>query len=97
MVERDWNHGRVLIVDGDAVWSTSTPWSASTASTPPTGPESSRPRRGRRPLLVAQIVGHAVEHTAFTTPLHPTRPVGWPIAWGAQVDVRTQTRMSRRG
>ncbi|HEY9475923.1 MAG TPA: replication initiator, partial [Mycobacteriales bacterium] len=40
-------------------------------------------------LLLAHLVGQAVEHTAFTTPPHPANPAGWPIAWGAQVDMRT--------
>ncbi|MEV6377275.1 replication initiator [Micromonospora musae] len=30
----------------------------------------------------------AAAHVAFTTPSHPDRPEGWPIAWGDQVDVR---------
>ncbi|MGS2616568.1 replication initiator [Micromonospora sp. LZ34] len=30
----------------------------------------------------------AVEQVAFSTPGHPERPEGWPIAWGEQVDIR---------
>ncbi|MGK5738506.1 replication initiator [Micromonospora sp. URMC 103] len=30
----------------------------------------------------------AATQVAFTTPGHPDRPEGWPIAWGEQVDVR---------
>ncbi|RZU74910.1 hypothetical protein EV384_3402 [Micromonospora kangleipakensis] len=30
----------------------------------------------------------AVAQVAFTTPGHPDRPEGWPIAWGEQVDIR---------
>ncbi|WP_446216278.1 replication initiator [Micromonospora sp. IBHARD004] len=30
----------------------------------------------------------AVAQVAFTTPAHPDRPEGWPIAWGEQVDIR---------
>ncbi|MEU0156481.1 replication initiator [Micromonospora fulviviridis] len=31
---------------------------------------------------------HGAEQVAFTTPGHPDRPQGWPIAWGDQVDIR---------
>ena len=33
----------------------------------------------------------------FTTPPHPDRPDGWPIAWGEQVDVRRISTGRRRG
>ncbi len=36
-------------------------------------------------------VEHAARVTAFTTDPHPTRPGGWPIAWGEQLDVRPIT------
>jgi hypothetical protein len=31
----------------------------------------------------------AAAHVVYTSPTHPERPDGWPIAWGEQVDVRT--------
>ena len=38
-------------------------------------------------------VAHAAAHTTFTTPTHPDRPEGWPMAWGDEgkgryVDIR---------
>ncbi|GAB3705980.1 plasmid replication initiator protein [Amycolatopsis oliviviridis] len=34
-------------------------------------------------------VDHAAASTSFTTEPHPVNPSGWPIHWGAQVDIRT--------
>ncbi|MCW2942102.1 MAG: plasmid replication initiator protein [Actinomycetia bacterium] len=34
---------------------------------------------------------HAAATIAHTTDPHPTRPDGWPIRWGEQVDVRIIT------
>ncbi|GHJ10615.1 hypothetical protein TPA0907_49820 [Micromonospora humidisoli] len=34
---------------------------------------------------------HAAAQVAFTTPTHPDRPDGWPIAWGEQLDIRPIT------
>lgn len=31
---------------------------------------------------ITAAIEHAVRHVAFTTPAHPDRPDGWPIAWG---------------
>jgi hypothetical protein len=45
-------------------------------------------------LGVADLVDaitHGATHTAFTTPPHPTRPGGWQIGWGAQLDIRPVT------
>jgi len=33
----------------------------------------------------------AVRQAAFTSPEHPDRPDGWPIAWGEQLDIRLIT------
>jgi hypothetical protein len=33
----------------------------------------------------------AVRQVAFTTPAHPDRADGWPMAWGGQVDIRPIT------
>jgi hypothetical protein len=33
----------------------------------------------------------AAREVAFTTPAHPDRADGWPIAWGSQVDIRPIT------
>jgi hypothetical protein len=40
---------------------------------------------------LADTVELAATHTAMTTPAHPDRPDGWPIAWGEQLDVRPIT------
>ena len=37
---------------------------------------------------LVDAVEHAAAVTAFTTRAHPAKPDGWPIRWGAQVDVR---------
>ncbi|MEV1290033.1 replication initiator [Micromonospora sp. NPDC049679] len=34
------------------------------------------------------VVHAAARQIAFVTPAHPTRPEGWVVAWGEQVDVR---------
>lgn len=42
-------------------------------------------------LSVADLedaIRHAATVTAETSPPHPDRPDGWPIAWGDQVDIR---------
>jgi len=36
-------------------------------------------------------VEHAARATGFGTEPHPTRPAGWPIAWGEQLDTRIIT------
>jgi hypothetical protein len=38
---------------------------------------------------ITAAIRHAATLVGFTTPPHPDRPSGWPIAWGEQVDVRT--------
>jgi hypothetical protein len=42
--------------------------------------------------LLTKLVYRATTGTALTTPPHPDRPRGWPLTWGAQVDVRTVRR-----
>ncbi len=37
---------------------------------------------------LAAAVHAATRQITVTTPPHPDRPQGWPIAWGEQVDVR---------
>lgn len=34
------------------------------------------------------VIATAVAATRFRTPPHPQRPDGWPIMWGAQLDIR---------
>jgi hypothetical protein len=38
--------------------------------------------------LLAQAVTDAVRTTHFRTPPHPDHPDGWPIGWGAQLDIK---------
>ena len=38
-----------------------------------------------------QVVTHAVATTRFTTPPHPTKPDGWTLTWGPQLDIRPVT------
>jgi len=38
---------------------------------------------------VAELIRDAAASTAIATPAHPDRPEGWPLAWGAQLDIRT--------
>ena len=33
-------------------------------------------------------IEYAAALVAYTTPYHPDRPDGWPVVWGAQLDVR---------
>ena len=44
---------------------------------------------------LAQLLRDALTTTSFTTPEHPRRPEGWPIAWGEQLDPR-QVRLTVR-
>ncbi|MEP6697309.1 MAG: replication initiator [Pseudonocardiales bacterium] len=37
---------------------------------------------------LAELIRHAASSTAIATPAHPDRPDGWPLAWGAQTDIR---------
>ena len=67
-----------------AAWSTSTP---SSASTPPT-PRASSPRLHCRPTS-SPPRSPPPASTWFATVTHPTRPAGWDIRWGAQLDIRT--------
>ncbi|MFC5139778.1 replication initiator [Actinomycetospora rhizophila] len=43
---------------------------------------------------LATVLRQAIEDTRYTTPQHPAREQGWPIAWGEQVDPRP-VRLSR--
>jgi hypothetical protein len=38
--------------------------------------------------LLAEVVRDAARATAFRSPPHPDNPDGWPVAWGAQLDVK---------
>jgi hypothetical protein len=40
---------------------------------------------------LADALAAAARAVAFTTPDHPDRPGGWPMAWGEQVDIRPIT------
>jgi hypothetical protein len=43
-----------------------------------------------------RLLTHAVSVTSFTSLPHADRPHGWPIAWGAQLDVRPVTATVRQ-
>jgi hypothetical protein len=46
------------------------------------------PPAGITAELLAQLVTRAVQTTAFRTPVYPGTEHSWPIAWGAQLEVR---------
>ena len=75
---------------------TSTPCSASTASTPPTRTPSSRRRPASPSTTWTTPSTHAARQITVTTPPHPDRPDGWPIAWGEQLDIRPHQPQRRR-
>jgi hypothetical protein len=38
-----------------------------------------------------EVIRQVAAHIGYTTPPHDTRPDGWPVTWGAEVDVRVIT------
>ena len=74
-----------------AARSTSTPCSASTATTPPT-------RTGCCPrppgITIADLddaTRRAASAISYRTPPHPAQPGGWTITWGTEIDIRVIT------
>ena len=71
--------------------STSTPCSASTATTPrPRHACCPRPPSSPSPTSDAAI-RWAAQAISYRTPPHPARPGGWTITWGTEIDIRVIT------
>ena len=71
--------------------STSTPCSASTATTPPTRTSCCpRPPSSPSPTWTTPS-GGPLQAISYHTPDHPARPGGWTITWGTEIDIRVIT------